>query len=101
MFLQIASRDASLRQFGNSCLSEIMLPDLYRSFETSTLKDLVSYGDPADEEPRSDGLGWRDDEASPRQRVPGGSRRPWSPLRRAKGKWFRLGWRAIARAKLR
>ena len=77
-----------------------MLPDFYRSFETSTLKDLVSYGDPADEEPRTEGLDGRDEEASPRQRVRG-RRRPWSALRRAKGKWFRLGRRANARAELR
>ena len=39
-----------------------MLPDLYRSFETATLKDLVSYGEPADEEPRVDGWGGGDEE---------------------------------------
>ena len=78
-----------------------MLPDLYRSFETATLKDLVSYGDPADEEPRTEGLGGRDDEASPRQRVQGRVRRSWSSLGRAKGRWFRLGRLATARTELR
>ena len=78
-----------------------MLPDLYRSFETGTLKDLVSYGDPVDEEPKTEGLGGRDCEASPRQRVHARRRRPWSSLRLAKEKWFGLGRRAVARAMLR
>ena len=77
-----------------------MIPEFYRCFETSTLKDLVSYGDPADEEPRTEGLDGRDEEASPRQRARG-RRRSGSALRRAKGKWFRLGRRANARAELR
>jgi hypothetical protein len=78
-----------------------MIPELYRSFETSTLKDLVSYGDPVQEEPRTEGWGTRDDEASPRQRVQGHARRSRSSLRRKKGKWLRLGRRPTARTELR
>ncbi len=78
-----------------------MIPEFYRSFETGTLKDLVSYGDPADEEPRTEGWGRRDDEAPPRRRVLGRGRRPWSLLRRTRRRWFRLGRRLITRAELR
>jgi hypothetical protein len=78
-----------------------MIPEFYRSFETSTLKDLVFYGDPEDEEPRTEGRAGRDDEASPLQPVQGRGRRSWSSLRRAKGKWFRLIRRATARTELR
>ena len=81
-----------------------MLPEFYHSFEASTLKALVSYGDPADEEPRREELEpleGRDEEASPRPRVRGRGRRSWSALRRAKGRWFALGRRATDRTELR
>lgn len=78
-----------------------MIPEFYRSFETGTLKDLVSYGDPVDEEPRTEGWGRRDDEAPARRRVLGRSRRSRSLLRRKSGRWFRLGRRLITRAGLR
>mgnify|MGYP001823907195 CR=1 FL=1 len=100
MGISIASRDASRPQLRNPCQSEVMLPDLYRSFETATLKDLVSYGDPADEEPRPEGWGGGDEEASPRPRVQGRARRSWSSLRRAKRRWFGLGRRATAPTQL-
>ena len=77
-----------------------MIPELYRSFETSTLKALVSYGDPVDEEPRTEEWGRRDDEASPRQRAEGRARRSRSSLRRKKGKWLRLGRRRTTRTAL-
>ena len=77
-----------------------MLPDLYRTFETSTLKGLVSYGDPADEEPRTEGPVGADDEVSPRRPVQGRRKRSWPSLRRARAKWLRLGWRTAARSEL-
>jgi hypothetical protein len=77
-----------------------MLPDLYRTFETSTLKDLVSYGDPADEEPGTEVTGGADDGVLPRRPVRGGRSRSWPSLRRAKAKWLRLGWRTAARTEL-
>jgi len=78
-----------------------MIPEFYRCFETSTLKDLVSYGDPGDEEPRTEGWDRRDDEAPPRRRVLGRGRRSRSLLRRKRGRWFRLGRRLIGLAELR
>ena len=77
-----------------------MLPDLYRTFETSTLKDLVSYGDPADDEPKVEGAGGPDHETSARERDRGRSRRSWPSLRRAREKWLRLGWREAPRTEL-
>jgi hypothetical protein len=71
-----------------------MLPELYRSFETSTLKDLVSYGDLVDEEPTIEGWDPRDVEASPRRRPRGHGR---SALRRKRAKWLRLNRPATAR----
>jgi hypothetical protein len=78
-----------------------MIPELYRSFETRTLKDLVSYGDPAQEELRLedwDGV----DEGDP---AGGRALAPWRrsrvSLRRRTGKWFRLGRRLITRSGLR
>jgi hypothetical protein len=78
-----------------------MIPEFYRSFETSTLKDLVSYGDPVDEEPRTEGWGRRDDEAPPRRRVLGRGRRSGSLLRRKGRRWLRLGRRLLSLAELR
>jgi len=78
-----------------------MIPEPYRSFETSTLKDLVSYGDPVDGEPRSEGWGRGDEEASPRRRVLGRGRRTRSSPRRKKGRWLRLGRRLITGSELR
>ena len=75
-----------------------MIPEFYRSFETSTLKALVSYGDPVDEEPRAEEWDRRDAEAPPQERAEGLSR---SSLRRKKGKWLRLGRRPTTRAALR
>ena len=78
-----------------------MIPELYRSFETSTLKALVSYGDPVDEEARTEESGRRDDEAPPQERAESHARRSRSSLRRKKGKWLRLGRRPTTRAALR
>jgi hypothetical protein len=78
-----------------------MIPEFYRSFETSTLKDLVSYGDPVEEEPRTEARGRRDDEAPPRRRVLGRGGRSRPSLRRKKGKWLRLGRRMISGAEPR
>jgi hypothetical protein len=77
-----------------------MLPELYRSFETGTLMDLVSYGDPDHEEPETEEPIRREDEASSRRRVFGHRRRAWFPLGRKKGRWSRLGRRLIARTRL-
>lgn len=84
-----------------------MLPELYRTFETRTLKDLVSYGDhPVDEEPRPEESIPREDDASPRRRVSGEPRRSRSlasgkARKRGKrgknGGWARLGGRLISR----
>ena len=73
-----------------------MIPELYRSFETSTLKGLVSYGDPLDEESRTESRGKGDEEGSPRGRVPGRGRRYRSSLGRRR-RWLRLGWRLLTR----
>ena len=78
-----------------------MLPELYRSFETSTLRDLVSYGDPVYEDPTTEGWGRGDDEAPTYQRAEGQARRSRSSLRRKKGKWLRLGQRPTTRTGLR
>ena len=80
-----------------------MLPEPYRTFETRTLKDLVSYGDPADEEPRSEESIRGEDDASPRRRVFGERRRSRSlasgkgRMRGKNGGWARLGGRLICR----
>jgi len=73
-----------------------MIPELYRSFETSTLKGLVSYGDPLDEELRTDGWGKGDEEDSTRERVPGRGRRD-PPSSGRKNRWLRLGRRLLTR----
>ena len=77
-----------------------MIPELYRRFETSTLMDLVSYGDCDDEEPRTEEWLGGEEEAAPRQRVFGHRPRSWSLLRPKMGKWLRLGRRLIARPRL-
>lgn len=74
-----------------------MLPELYRSFETGTLMDLVSYGDPDYEEPEAEEPIPSEDETSSRRRVLGHRRRAWLMLGRQKGRWLRLGRRLIAR----
>jgi hypothetical protein len=78
-----------------------MIPELYRSFETSTLKDLVSYGEAAQEEPWTEEWERGDDEGPSRQTTLGDDRRPRSWRTRRKGRWLRLGRRLIARAELR
>jgi hypothetical protein len=77
-----------------------MLPELYRSFETGTLMDLVSYGDPDYEEPEMEEPIRRDDETPSRRRGFGHRRRAWFLLGRKKGRWSRLGRRLIARTGL-
>ena len=67
-----------------------MLPELYRTFETSTLKDMVSYGDPVEEEPRSEeSIRREEDDASRRRSVFGERRRSRSLARRKKRRWQR------------
>jgi hypothetical protein len=78
-----------------------MIPELYRSYETSTLKGLVSYGDPVDEELATEGWGRRDEESTPLLRARSHRRRFRSSLRRKNGKWLRLGQRPITRTQLR
>ena len=73
-----------------------MIPELYRSFETSTLKGLVSYGDPLDEESRTDDRGKGDEEGSPRERIQGRGRR-YRPSLGPKRRWLRLGRRLLTR----
>jgi hypothetical protein len=77
-----------------------MLPELYRSFETGTLMDLVSYGDPDHEEPVSEEPIRREDEAPSRRRVFAHRHRAWFRLGRKQGRWSRLGRRLIARTGL-
>jgi hypothetical protein len=74
-----------------------MIPELYRSFETNTLMDLVSYGEPGDEEPNSEERSSPEEEASPRQSDVAPRRRSRSSLRRKKSRWSRLGLRLMAR----
>jgi hypothetical protein len=75
-----------------------MIPEFCRSFETSTLMDLVSYGEPVDEEPKSEEWSSREEEASPRPSDMVPRRRSRSSLRRKKSRWSRLGRRLMARA---
>ena len=77
-----------------------MLPECYRSFETATLMDLVSYGDPDYEEPATEELTAPEDEASAGWRVFGLHRRARSLLGGKTGRWLRLGRRLIARTGL-
>jgi hypothetical protein len=74
-----------------------MIPELYRSFETSTLMDLVSYGDPADEEPKGEEWSSPEEESSPRRSDTAPRSRSRSFLRRKKSRWSRLGRRLMAR----
>jgi hypothetical protein len=77
-----------------------MLPECYRSFDTATLLDLVSYGDPEDEEPPSEEpIPAEGEPAFPRE-VSSHRRQGESLLRRGKRRWVRLGRRLIARARL-
>lgn len=75
-----------------------MLPECYRCFETATLLDLVTYGDPEAEEPPSEEPIPAEDEPSLRRRASSQRRRGKSLLRRGKRSWLRLGHRLIARA---
>lgn len=73
-----------------------MLPELYRSFETGTLMDLVSYGDLEYEAPEESIH--QEDEAPARPEAPTHRRRGWLLLGKKKGRWLRLGRRWIDRA---
>ena len=77
-----------------------MLPERYQSFETATLLDLVTYGDPEDEEPPSEEPLPAEEEPSSRWRVLTHRRHAESLLRREKRRWVRLGRRLIGRAGL-
>jgi hypothetical protein len=74
-----------------------MIPEFCRSFETSTLMDLVSYGEPGDDEPNSEEWSSCEEEASPRRSDMVPRRRSRSSLRRKKSGWLRLGRRLMAR----
>jgi hypothetical protein len=72
-----------------------MLPELYRSFETGTLLDLVSYGDPEYEEPEESVH--PEDEAPARPETLTQRRGGWLVLGRKRARWLRLGRRWIDR----
>jgi len=79
-------------------MSGVMLPELYRTFETGTLKDLVSYGDhPVNEEPGSEESIRREDDASRRRRDFGKRRRSRPSRRGKKRRWARLGGRLLSK----
>ncbi len=74
-----------------------MLPEFYRSFETHTLLDLVSYGDPEYEEPEIEEPTPREDGASSRRKAFVRPRRAWVLLGSKRRSWMRLGRKWIAR----
>ena len=75
-----------------------MLPEIYRSFETGTLLDLVSYGDPDREEPEAEESMHQEDEAPARPEALTHRRRGWLLLGGKKGSWLGRGRRWIDRA---
>jgi hypothetical protein len=73
-----------------------MIPEAYRPYETGTLMDLVSYGDPDQGEPATEEWSSGEGEATRRWRVLGRRSRSW--MRSRTRKWPRLAWRRIARS---
>jgi hypothetical protein len=73
-----------------------MIPEAYRPYETGTLMDLVTYGDPDQEEPATEERSSAEGEATHRWRGFGRRSRSW--MRSRKRRWPRLAWRRNARS---